>query len=177
MKLNLSKIKRVQIVLMLALALISLTYLNISEAYAIKPIIPSDYDITTNYHGVNVPPGTEVTAIATTTDLTVTGVTFFWKDPDENIKYSEYVDTDTSSVQNIKEYSSSYTPDIVGDWGVQAIFHGPDGKPVPGLDITDKVAIRATSFFHVPESQMVGTAGTLLSMLAGLGYYIRRKEK
>jgi len=173
----LSKMKKVKIVLMLVLALIFLTYLNLSEAYAIQPVIPSDYDITTNYHGINVPPGTEVTATATTTDSTVTGVTFLWKGPDENIKYSEYVDADMSSVSTIKEYRSSYTPDIVGDWGVQAIFHGPDGKPVPGLDMTDKVAIRATSFFHVPEFQIVGTAGTLLSMLAGLGYYIRRKEK
>jgi hypothetical protein len=161
----------------IALTLLTLAFISISMVFAVRSSISSGYDVTTDYHGVDVPPETLVTATATTTDLTVTGVTFYWKDPDENIKYSEYVDTDTSIVSNIKEYSSSYTPDTVGDWGVQAIFHGPDGKPVPGLDITDKVAIRATSFFHVPEIQIVGTAGTLLSMMAGLGYYIRRKEK
>ena len=74
-----NKMKRYRIVLMLTLALIALTYLNISEAYAQKPVIPSSYDVTTNYHGIDVPPGAEVTATATTTDTTVTGVPSYGK--------------------------------------------------------------------------------------------------
>lgn len=170
-----NKMKRYRIVLMLTLALIALTYLNISEAYAIKPV--TSYDVTTNYHGIDVPPGTAVTATATTTDTTVTGVTFIWKDPNNNVQIRVERTVDENTDPDINEYTDSFTPDIVGDWGVQAIFHGHDGRPVPGLDVTDKVAIRATSFFHVPEFQIVGTAGSLLSMLAGLGYYMRRKGK
>jgi len=162
----LNKMKRYRIVLMFTLALIALTYLNISKACA---GITSSYAVTTNYHGIDVPPGAEVTATATTTDPTVTGVTFIWKDPDNN----EQRRVDDNTVP----YTDSFTPNIIGDWGVQAIFHGPNGEPVPGLDITDKVAIRATSFFHVPEFQIVGTVGSLLSMLAGLGYYMIRKGK
>jgi hypothetical protein len=169
--------KRYRIVLMLTLALIALTYLNISEAYAIKPGIPSSYDVTTNYHGIDVPPETEVTATATTTDTTVTGVTFIWKDPDNNEQSRAERTVDENPDPYINGYTDSFTPGIVGDWGVQAIFHGHDGTPVPGLDVIEKVAIRATSFFHVPEFQIVGTAGSLLSMLAGLVYYMRRKGK
>ena len=161
----------------IALTLLTLAFISISMVFAVRSSISSGYDVTTDYHGVDVPPGTLVTATATTTDTAVTGVTFIWKDPDNNEQRRVKKTTDENPDPSINEYTDSYTPNILGDWGVQAIFHGTDGNPVPGLDITDKVAIRATSFFHVPESQIVGTAGTLLSMLAGLGYYIRRKEK
>jgi len=145
-----------------------ITPLLISVSTVMAPPPPHyDYDVTSDYHGVKVPLGTLVTVTATTNDPGVTGVTFIWRDPDGN----EVLRTDDYAFP----YADQFTPNIVGDWGVQAVFRGPDGTPVPGLDITDKIEIRATSFFVVPELPIVGTAGSLLSMLAGF-YYIRKKK-
>ena len=145
--------------------------------FAIRSSISSGYDVTTDYHGLDVPPGTLVTATATSTDTAVTGVTFIWKDPDDNGLRRVTKTTDEDPDPSINVYTDSFTSNIEGVWIVQAIFHGPHRKPVPGLLFEDKVSIKAISFFVIPESLIAGTAGTLFSMIAGLRYFARRKKK
>jgi len=63
-------------------------------------------------------------------------------------------------------------PDVIGDWGVQALFH--NHHTTPGHDTT-KVMVRATSFEVVPEVPF-GTIAILLSWLGILGVFALRKK-
>jgi len=67
-------------------------------------------------------------------------------------------------------------PNIIGDWGVQAIFHDGDGAVhhIRGKN-SDIVAIRATSFNVVPEVPF-GTIAILLSWFGILGVFALGKK-
>jgi hypothetical protein len=127
-----------------------------------------EYKVTSNFHGIDAWPGADVVVTATTDDPGITQVTFLWKDGSENVKYTDVV----AIVDGTAE--SSHQPDSTGDWGVQALFQGPDGKTKEGVDLV--VSIKATSFFVIPEIPIFATAGTLLAMLLALGYKMKREQ-
>jgi hypothetical protein len=149
--------------------------------YAAPSINLTDgYEIITNWHGVDVPPGTEVIATAMTTDASVTHVTFLWKNP-SNI--TNYIDPDvpvytTGTMWDgklIYYANSTYTPTDLGDWGVQALFQDSIDRTIQ--DVTNVVAIRARSFNVIPEIPIIGTVGASIAMLLGLAYKTKRKPQ
>ena len=165
----------------LAFALFSLFIFSASAQWS---ALSSGYAITTDYHGKDVIPGTLVTATAGTTDPNVLNVTFVWMFPNESIAIidaevvvwsngTKYPDDDTGSFIYYAE--SSFRPTVVGDWGVQAWFNGPGGH-LHGQE-TDIIAIRATSFNVIPEIPLIGTAGSIIAMLLGLGLFWNKKKK
>ena len=165
---------------LLAILAMILVILGINLAIAQWSAISSGYAVTTDYHGKEVPPGTLVTATAGTTDADVENVTFLWKDPDENIVNTEanvlvWSNGTTYDGKLIYYAQSSYTPDIIGDWGVQALFIEKDGKPK--ANHKDVVMIRATSFNVIPNIPIIGTAGAMISMLLGLSLFLLKRSK
>jgi hypothetical protein len=140
-----------------------LAFSLIAVAYA----VPSDYSVTSNYHGIDTPLNANVVVTATTTDSSIFQVTFLWKDAAENIKFTDVVPISGGSAQ------STHQPNSVGDWGVQALFQGPDGKTKESVDLVVKT--RATSFFVIPEFPLLGTAGASIAMVLGLVYKMKKK--
>ena len=148
-------------------------------AYAAYPSLASGYAVDSNFHGVNVPPGSTVVVTAYTTDMTVDRVTFIWRYPDSGIAFGPEVDSsavagDLYEGNPVNTFSSTHTVSVVGDWGVQALFQGPDGKTKESIDFV--VSTKATSFFVIPVIPVLGTVGSLAAMLLGLGIYIKRKK-
>lgn len=151
------------------------------SVYAIDPdgSLKSGYAVTSNYHGVPVPPGAEVTVTAMTTDPKVDTVTFVWKNPADQI-----MRTVTKSVHSngtrfngklVYYASDTFTPEAIGDWGVQAIF-----KDVHRFIIwqcTKIVARRSTSFNVIPEIPVIGTVGASVAMVAGFAWKMKKKPE
>lgn len=145
--------------------------------------LKSGYAVTSNYHGVDVPSGTPVTVTAMTTDRRVDVVKFIWKNPADQVMFVEFKKVysngttfnDNGRIKLVYFANSTYTPDAMGDWGVQAKF----------LDVygfcrcwcTKRVHRRATSFNVIPEVPVIGTMGASAAMFAGLGYAIKRKRQ
>jgi hypothetical protein len=129
----------------------------------------SDYSVTSNYHGVDTPVGANVIVTATTSDSSITQVTFIWRNGNGAVKFTDIVPISGGTAQ------STHQPDSIGDWGVQALFQGPDGKTREGVSLV--VAIRATSFNVIPEIPLLGTAGASIAMVTGLAYKMTRKPK
>jgi len=175
--------------------LLILASANIAQAQ--WPALASGYAVTTNWHGKDVPIGQSVTAWAGTTDSAVKTVEFKWLDPSGNVViippprvsvFGPYTTPNHPSnvPQEIVDWSNKYpgvtvwyanntqTLNILGDWGVQAIFHD-SGKIMKGKN-SDIVRIRATSFNVVPEVPF-GTIVILLSMFGALGIFaVKRKQ-
>jgi hypothetical protein len=106
-------------------------------AYASSPpiVLNDGYEIITNYQGVDVPPGTPVTATALTIDPSVIQVTFLWKNPGGGTEFTDVVPVYTNGTTGsgkvngtpytyalVKFADATQTPDALGDWGVQALF-------------------------------------------------------
>ena len=127
------------------------------------------YTVTSNFHGIDPPLGANVIVTATTTDTSIYQVTFLWKNAAENIVWTDVVQVVGGSAQ------STHQPNSGGDWGVQALFQGPDGKTKEQVELV--VAIKTTSFFVVPEVPIIGTAGASLAMFAGLAVKMKRKPQ
>ena len=126
------------------------------------------YNVTSNYHGIDTPLGATVIVTATTTDPTITQVTFLWKNAAKEMEFTDVVTISGGSAQ------SSHQPDSMGDWGVQTLFQGPDGTTKQGIELT--VKIRATSFNVIPEIPLLGAAGASIAMLFGFAYKMKRKQ-
>jgi hypothetical protein len=142
--------------------------------------INSGYAVTTDYHGKIVPLGTLVTAIAGTTDPNVASITFLWKHPSsETVAYEINVPVWSNGSEyngkTIYYANSSYTPNVIGDWGVQALFIGEGGKVK--ANHADVIKIRATSFNVVPDLPVIGTAGAAATMILGFGVFLYRKKR
>jgi len=144
--------------------------------------INSGYAVTTDWHGEMVPIGETVTAWAGTTDLTIVKVAFRWLRPGGTEAWPPVEATDYNDVEwdglTVREFSSSEVPDELGDWGVQAVFYDDGGHghgPVPNDDDAEKVAIRARSFFSVPEVPL-GTITILIAMFGALGVLLAKKN-
>lgn len=151
--------------IILSVLALALVFSFVAVAYA-----PSNYSVTSNYHGIDVPAGASVVVTASTTDATVYQVTFLWKNPGGNTVWTDVVPINPDGTA-----TSTHAPDEIGDWGVQALFQSPDGTTKQGVE--EVIAIRATSFNVVPEVPLIGTAGASIAMLAGLTYKMKRKPQ
>lgn len=173
-----------------------LVFANTNICQAQWSAINSGYAVTTNWHGQDVPLGESVTAWAGTTHSEVQKVQFRWIAPDEEtVVWDPWIEVfgpyTTPAVpdgvpQEIIDWAEDHlgvdilyaqntqTPDLLGDWGVQALFHAGSGK-IKGEDSTI-VAIRASSMNTVPEVPF-GTIAISLSMFVILGVFaIKRKR-
>jgi hypothetical protein len=126
------------------------------------------YEATSNYHGIDAPLYANVIVTASTTDPSIFQVTFLWKDAAENLKFTDVVPISGGSAQ------STHQPDSMGDWGVQTLFQGPDGKTKEGVELVVKT--RAKSFNVIPEVPIIGTAGASMAMVLGLVYRMKKKK-
>jgi hypothetical protein len=147
-----------------------LMLLLIYSANAGWSALNSGYAVTTDYHGIDVPPGTLVTATAGTTDSSILNVTFVWKFPNETVAFE---DVDVTVWSNGTKYpdengsliyyaQSCFTPTVEGEWGLQAFFKGLGGH-LRGNG-TDIIAIRATSPEVISEFSVVGAVGTVVAV-------------
>jgi NADH:ubiquinone oxidoreductase subunit 5 (subunit L)/multisubunit Na+/H+ antiporter MnhA subunit len=184
-------------IIVIITAILAMTGTVLANGYGSwSPIVSTGYAVTSNYQGVDVQIGTNVTVTAGTTDLTITTIVFRWHDPTDNVVFEDEVAVsgplttpavplnvsqhiiDWASDNPGKQYlyaQSTHTPEIIGDWGVQAFFIGPDGKTQSGVE--DVVQIRSTSFNVVPEVPVIGSAGAVVAMVLGLGFFMQRKKK
>jgi hypothetical protein len=152
-------------------------YASVVRPSLAEESLGSGYAVTSKYHGMNVISG-PVIATAMTTDTDVYQVTFLWKNPAGDTVFTEvktlYTNSSKYGGMDIHFADSIQTPNAPGDWGVQALFQSPDGKTKEG--IVEVVSIKATSFFVVPEVVVLGTLGTLGTMLLGFGIFRTRKS-
>jgi len=117
----------------------------------------------------------EVVAKAGTTDSNVEYVVFRWLAPDETV-ISRPEDIVSVASETDPTYGdilvarSTFVPNMLGDWGVQVFFYG-EGGHLRGEAI---IRIRATSFFVIPEVP-IGTLTILLTMLAGIAIFARKR--
>jgi hypothetical protein len=168
-----------------ALPIAFLMLLLISSANAGWSALNSGYAVTTDYHGIDVPLGTLVTATAGTTDSNILNVTFVWKFPNETVAFE---DIDVAVWSNGTKYpdengslvfyaQSSFRLTVEGEWGVQAYFKGLGGH-LRGNG-TDIIAIKATSNeIVIPEFSFEGTSGTILAMsLIFALIHVKRKRQ
>jgi hypothetical protein len=173
--------------LVLAIALAcSLTAVAFASS---PPITLTDgYEIITNYQGVDISPGTPVTATAMTIDPSVTQVTFLWKNPGGGTVYTDVVLVYTNGTLGsgkvkgtpytdvpVRFANATQTPNAIGDWGVQALFQDSGGQTIEGIE--NVVAVRARSFNVIPELPIIGTLGAAIAMLAGFTYKMKRKPQ
>jgi hypothetical protein len=181
------------VVILTAIGLLLFAGMNFAQAQwpAIKN---SGYAITTNWHGIDVPPGSTIVATAGTTDLTVTKIRFLWHAPDGTDPFDETINiiplTTPAVPPNVPpeltnwaianpgvQYlyaQSTHGATIEGDWGIQAFFLD-SGNIQQGLG-NSYVAIRAASFNAIPEVPVIGSIGASIAMFAGLAYKKKRKK-
>jgi hypothetical protein len=171
---------------------------GVNIAHAQWSALSSGSAVTTNWHGEVIPIGASVTVWAGTTNLDVYKVEFEWKNDTDHMIFEENVtdlvsyttpDYPPSAPQEIIDWATdpnnavvtvlyannTQIPDSLGDWGVQVFFYAPGGHlRGQGSDI---IKIRATSFNTIPEIPLVGTAGAMVAMLLGFGFFgLRRKR-
>jgi len=176
------KLRAIYIALFVATLLVSLPVVRAPTGPDwSKTGINSGYGVTTNYHGIEVPLGTTVTAYAGTTNGPgyIDHVKFRWLPPDGSdpiVVLGTGPSIDTSWTETIYVWTSTYEPDVVGDWGVQGIFYDQEGHgmgPLP-QEGHEKIAIRAQSFHAVPE---VATIAAVLAMFGALGLFAIKKKR
>jgi hypothetical protein len=175
--------------LIIALLLVTLFIVSVNAPWA---TLSSGYAIWTNYHGIDIPPGTEVTATAGTTEHpnssahnklpNVTAVRFRWMPPEgsglpdfnSSLKTLTWNGTLYDGVWPVYMANDTHALDAFGDWGVQAWFYDSDGKL---RNETGIVKIRAVSINVTPEIPVLGTAGAVAIMLVVLGLFWHIKKK
>jgi hypothetical protein len=168
---------RKNILLLCALTLLLATSTAmIAHAAPTEGSLNSGYYVTTNWHGINVPTGTEVTATAKTTDHHVDKVTFIWKNPAGQTIWTDTVPVQPDGTYNGKTVysaSSTHKPEEHGNWTVEALFL--DEYSFFIFTWTETVTMQATLFFVVPEIPIIGTAGASIAMFAGLAIKMKRR--
>jgi len=129
-------------------------------------------------------------------DIEVKTVEFVWHFPNGTVAYTDIVEISPDSITTpdevppapippeISEWGEKYPgveywyaqstriPTVLGDWGVQAIFHNT--VRICGKN-SDTIRVRATSFNVVPEVPF-GTAVILLGWIGLLGVFAIRKK-
>ncbi|MEM2780350.1 MAG: hypothetical protein QW791_05710 [Candidatus Bathyarchaeia archaeon] len=122
--------------------------------------------------------GQEVTAIAETNNPRVTHVTFVWVKPFDGIKKIETVQV--YSEGNLKKANSKFNPDMPGLWWVFALF---EQRNTGSCRCGWLFAMRwvCCACFKVkqviPDFPVVGTAGAITTMFAGLGLFLNKKRQ
>jgi hypothetical protein len=154
--------------------LISVAIVLFMTGYIALANATSNYTVTSNFHGYEAPPGTTIIVTASTSDTSVEEVMFRWRDASGTLQWENVVPISRESAVMLSA-EDSYAPDSIGDWGVQALFIGADGKTKQQVE--DVIAIRATSLNVVPEIPVLGTIGASIAMVAGLTYEVKRKNK
>lgn len=135
------------------------------------------------WDGGELYPGMDATVRAATTEPPhpeSTQVVFRWIRPDGSHwdvgPKDLTASVDTWDGDKIWDAYDTQTLDMVGNWGVQALFLGEDGK-IKGPYQTPIVEIKAISWHVIPETHF-GTIATLLCMLGILGAFtITRSQK
>ena len=170
--------KRRSLVVVAILFMLISSYITLAYATNNEGSLASGYAVTSNYHGVDVPFGATVIVTAMTTDSRVDKVLFIWKNPAGQVMFTEskpvYTNGTTFNGKLVKYATSTFTPNSIGDWGVQAKFY--DRRSFLWWDSWVKLATRATSFNVIPEIPLLGTVGAAGAMLAGLAVF-RTKRK
>ncbi|MCW3986013.1 MAG: hypothetical protein NWE91_06365 [Candidatus Bathyarchaeota archaeon] len=135
------------------------------------------------WDGGDLLPGESATVRACTTDPPypeATEVVFRWIRPD-----GSYWDVgpkvlalsgDTWNGSDIWDASDTQTIDMIGNWGVQALFLDEEGNLKGPSDPYPIVAIRAISYHVVPEVPL-GAITAVLSMLGALGVFAIARRK
>jgi len=82
---------------------------------------------------------------------------------------------DTWKGDDVYDAYDTQTLDAFGDWGVQALFSGPDGKYLP-ISSCPTVAIKAISWHVVPEVPL-GTITILLCMFGAVAIFAIKKKR
>ena len=171
--------KRRSLVVVSMLFLLIGSYVTLVYATNNEGSLASGYAVTSNYHGVDVPFGAKVTVTAMTTDSRVDKVLFTWKNPSGQVMFVEskpvYTNGTTFDGKLVKYADSSFTPNSIGDWGVQAKFY--DLRSFLCWDSWVRLATRATSFNVIPEIPLLGTVGASAAMFSGLVYKMKRKSQ
>ena len=184
MQIKLIELKR-KISLAVAL-LVCILLISVSVVNAPWSTLGTGYAITSNYHGVDVPPGNPVTVTAGTLDSNVVRITFRWHEPPDGngpvrwevikliFKNGTFEQWNNGTTAEIRYANDTQTPDVLGDWGVQAFFRDSTGKDRAGL--TNVISIKATSFNAVPEVPF-GTLAILTAMFGAIAIFaIKRKH-
>ena len=155
----------------------------LSSANVILSSLHSGYAVTTDYHGLDVPLGTLVTATAATIDSNVSNVTFVWKFPNGTIAF-EHVDVAVWSNGTrfpdengtlVYYAQGSFVLTVEGEWCVQAFFKGSGGH-LRGNG-TDIVAIRATSPDIIPDISFGTFAGVFAAISLILSLYLAKRRR
>jgi hypothetical protein len=170
---------------LLAALLASAFLVLVSIVQAPWSTLGTGYAITSNYHGIDIPPGTPVTITAGTLDHSITQVTFRWHFPNGTAAWTDTVvpvysngtqgTWNNGTVKDILYAQDTQIPTVMGDWGVQAFFQDATGRTKS--DVDDVVAIKATSFNVIPEIALIGTAGAAIAMLLGFGLFAKSRKK
>jgi len=166
--------------------LVFLLLISISAVNAPWSTLGTGYAITSNYHGVDIPLGTPVTVTAGTLDSNVMVITFRWHEPPDGngpvrweITVPIFTNGTTGKWNNgttaeIRYAQDTQTPDVLGNWGVQALFRDSSGKDRTGL--TNVINIKATSFNTVPEVPF-GTLAILAAMFGAVAIFAIKKKR
>ena len=166
--------------------LVCILLISISVVNAPWSTLGTGYAITSNYHGVDISPGTPVTITAGTLDSNVVKITFRWHEPPDGngpVRWEVTVPIFTNgttgqwnngTTSEIRYAQATQTPDVLGDWGVQAFFRDSTGKDRAGLE--DVIKIKATSFNAVPEVPF-GTLAILVAMFGAIAIFAVRKKR
>lgn len=173
------KLKHALIIMLISIS----TLFLVNIAYAPWSTLGTGYAITSNYHGVDVLPGTPVIVTAGTLDANVVNVTFRWHMPNETARWEVTVPVYTNGTTGqwnngttalIRYANNTQIPDVVGDWGVQAFFQDSTGKDKSGLK--NVISIKATSFNTIPEIPL-GTIAATATMIFALAFFMVKKKK
>ena len=174
--------KKFMLSLLIVSVVFSLATIAVVGAYTPKFYGDNLYDVTSNYHGIDVPPGAQVVVTALTIDDRVDKVRFIWRNAAGQVIWDETVNVfengttynDDGTPRVIRYAKSIHSPNTLGDWGVQAKFLDRQGWS--RWTYTVRLATRATSFNVIPEIPVIGTAGASIAMLLGLVYKAKRKK-
>lgn len=165
--------------------LVSIILISVSVVNAPWSTLGTGYAITSNYHGVDILPGTPVTITAGTLDSNVVKITFRWHEPPDGngpVRWEVTVPIFTNgttgqwnngTTAEIRYAQNTQTPDVLGDWGVQAFFRDSTGKD--RADLTNVINIKATSFNAVPEVPF-GTLAILTAMFGAIAIFAIKKK-
>lgn len=185
--------KKIGLVAVLAvLTLIATTTIVQADPWS---AVDSGYAVSTNYHGQEIDitsPPTDLfakvgirTSVLAKFGLTLDYVYVELRDPNGDVVDDDIVGDQPGELNLSPPYSPKgneiwygetdhLAPStwVIGDYSVKAYFYAPGGKEIANTD--DLVAMRATTVMVVPEVP-IGTLSILLTMLASLAIFARKK--
>jgi len=180
---NSKKGSKITLIVIAVLIIISIQYIEFSYAAELNGstggslnALNSGYAITRwPWDGGTIYPGEDATVRACTSQPPhpeATEVVFRWIRPDGTYwdvgPVSLTNSLDTWNGKPVWDAYSTETIDMLGDWGVQALFQDSEGNIKGPNDPYEIVAIRAISWHSVPELPL----GTIAATIAMFGAFI-----